>query len=90
MAKQIFFVTALTNSDAVKARMIEVFPETESRFELASDKWFVYTDGPAGQVAQQLGIRDEPFIGTGLVLTLGTYSGRAPSTLWEWFKARTE
>lgn len=89
MAKQLFFVTALTNPEAVKAKLTTVVPE-ESRYELASDKWVIQAEGPAGALAQTLGIRDEPFVGTGLVVTFGTYGGRAPSTFWEWLKGRTQ
>ncbi|SIT43776.1 conserved hypothetical protein [Paraburkholderia piptadeniae] len=90
MAKQLFFVTALTNAAAVKEKVETVVAEKERRYELAPDKWVVYTDGPAGELASKLGIRDDPHVGTGLVLTLGSYGGRAPSSLWEWIKAQTE
>lgn len=89
MAKQLFFVTALTNAAAVKEKIAAVVSD-ECRYELSPDKWVLYADGPAGELASKLGIRDDPFIGTGLVLTLGTYGGRAPSSLWEWIKAQTE
>ena len=90
MAKQLFFVTALTNAPAVKEKIAAVVPEEARRYELATDKWVIYADGPAGDLADKLGIRGDPHVGTGLVLTLGSYGGRAPSSLWEWIKAQTE
>lgn len=90
MAKQIFFVTALTKAENVKAKLEAAIPEAELRFQLAPDRWMVYAEGPAGKLADQFGIRGDPFVGNGLVLALGSYAGRAPSALWEWIKARTE
>ncbi|WP_321902123.1 hypothetical protein [Paraburkholderia tropica] len=90
MAKQLFFVTALTNPEGVKEKIAEVIQDPSKRYELAPDKWVVYADGPPGDLADKLGIRNDPHIGTGLVLTFGSYGGRAPSSLWEWIKAQTE
>ncbi|WP_175902006.1 hypothetical protein [Burkholderia seminalis] len=90
MAKQIFFVTALSKAEAVKAKIEAVIPEAELRFELAPDKWMVYAEGPPGILADKFGIRGDPHVGTGLVLALGSYGGRAPSSLWDWIKARSE
>lgn len=90
MAKQLYFVTALTNAEAVKARVESVAQQREFWYEIGPDKWVIYAEGPPSDLADKLGIRGDPHVGTGLVLTLGSYGGRAPSALWDWIKARTE
>lgn len=88
MATQLFFVTALSQKEAVKAKVEEVIPDTAMRYELAPDRWVLAYEGTPTDLAQKLGIRGDPHVGSGLVMTFGTYSGRAPSTFWEWLKAR--
>jgi len=48
-------------------------------------------DGPVRELAIQLGVRgggaDDP-LADGIVLSVGTYSGRAPTDLWEWLRAK--
>jgi hypothetical protein len=85
MAGHVFFVTALTEALKVRARLKALVPDDDDRFELASDKWMVIFDGTARELAEKAGIRGgEERLGNGLALAVTTYSGRAPSGLWEW------
>ncbi len=88
MAGSVYFVTALSEAPKVKERLKGLIP-AENLFELASDRWMVAFDGPAQDLAEKAGVRggDEK-VGTGLVLPVTTYSGRAPSALWDWLRAK--
>lgn len=86
MAENVYFVTALAEAAKVRERLFALIPET-NRFELATDKWFVTYSGPTQELAESVGVRaGEDVIGNGLVLSVTTYSGRAPSTLWDWLR----
>lgn len=86
MPATIYFVTALTNSVSVKSRLEGMIPEAD-RYELRPDQWMVSYDGPAQDLAENVGVRGgENVLGNGLVLPVTTYSGRAPTTLWDWLR----
>jgi hypothetical protein len=88
MASNLYFVTALSKASQVGERLKSLIPEGDY-FELASDKWMVAYDGPGQELAERAGIRGgEDRIGTGLVLPVTTYSGRASSTLWDWLRGK--
>ncbi|QTO49434.1 hypothetical protein [Burkholderia latens] len=89
MAKKVYFVTALSGADKVAEKLKEVASEDET-YRLAADKWFVTFEGISQQLAEKLGIRGDPHVGTGLVFPVSSYSGRAPTTLWEWLKLKME
>lgn len=84
MPASVFFVTAITQAPKVRERLLSFIPE-DDRFELAPDKWMVSYDGTARDLAEKAGVRaGDELIGMGLALPVTTYSGRAPSGLWEW------
>lgn len=88
MAGSVYFVTALSEAPKVRARLLAMIPE-DDRFELAHDKWMVSYEGIAQDLAEKVGVRSgEEQIGTGLVLPVTIYSGRAPSGLWDWLRKK--
>lgn len=91
MAGSVFFVTSLKagQNGALNKRLKSLIPDDDDRYELAPDKWMVFFDGTARELAEKSGVRggEEP-IGTGLVLPVTTYSGRAPGDLWEWLRKK--
>ncbi len=88
MAGNIYFVTAFSEAQRVRARLFGMIPE-DNRYELASDKWMVTFDGAAQELAESAGVRGgDDQIGTGLVLPVTTYSGRAPTALWDWLRRK--
>lgn len=88
MADTIYFVTAITEAPKVRQRLFEMIPEKD-RFELAEDKWMVVYEGGTRDLAESAGVRGaDNKIGLGLVLPVTTYSGRAPSALWEWLREK--
>lgn len=87
MAGNVYFVTATSEAAKVKARLKTIIPDDNDRFELANDKWFVLYEGPGQDLAEKAGVRGgEEHIGTGIVLAVTTYSGRASPTLWDWLR----
>jgi hypothetical protein len=88
MAESVYFVIALTEALKVGERLKGLIPD-DDRYELGNDKWMVAYDGPAQDLAEKAGVRSgEERVGTGLVLPVTTYSGRAPSNLWDWFRRK--
>ena len=88
MANNVYFLTAHSQAARVRERVAAMFPEDE-RFELADDEWMVVFDGTTQELAEKAGIRGgDDQIGTGLALSVTTYSGRAKTGLWDWLKAK--
>jgi hypothetical protein len=81
----VYFVTANSNANSVFAKAKEQYPD--NFFEVTTDKFFVATDDTSLDVSKKLGIHDGS-TGTGIVLRVSTYNGRAPSALWEWLGAK--
>jgi hypothetical protein len=86
MAGNIYFVTATSEAAKVKQRLQRLIPDEANRYELAEDKWFVTFEGTTQELAEKAGVRTEDRVGTGLVLAVTTYSGRASTTLWDWLR----
>lgn len=49
------------------------------------DTWLATFDGTAREFAEKIGIRPGE-TGSGLVLSIGSFSGRAAPEIWEWLK----
>lgn len=88
MAKQVYFVAVLSSPEAVEARLKQVVPDETMRYKLDRDKWLVSFDGITNDLAEKLGIRSDPHLGTGFVMPIASYSGRAPTPVWDWLKLR--
>lgn len=84
MNKSVFFITALSQPDAIADRIAEVIADENDRYELTTGQWFVVFEGISRALAEKLGIRGEPHISTGVVIPVMSYSGRADPSLWEW------
>ena len=88
MSNPVYFVVALSNVEAIRKRLREVVPDETMVFELGEDKWFVSFEGISRDLAEKLGIRGKPNIGSGIVIPVTSYSGRANPVLWEWLNFR--
>lgn len=84
----VFFVTPLKNNDAVLARLKEVVA-AEDVYELTEDKWFARFDGTSGQLSERIGLKDGSS-GTGIILRVTSFNGRAPGDLWEWITLKND
>jgi hypothetical protein len=80
----IFYVTALTNKQGVKDAVKKQDP---GAYELRDDSWFLKFDGTTHGLGEALGINTAA-VGTGIVLPVTNYSGRASADLWEWLRLR--
>lgn len=78
----LYFVTALTNHEKVLAAGKSVASEGDL-LEVAPDKFFVKFEGTSADLSEKLGFT-EGVTGTGLVLLVSAYNGRAPKSIWEW------
>ena len=56
---------------------------------VTKDTWLVSGKGPAQNMSDQLGISDGS-VANGVVASMGSYFGRAPSNIWDWIKAKLE
>lgn len=89
MARQIFFVAITSKVEAVAQKIQEEF-NADDIYKLADDKWFIVFDGISRELAERIRIRTTPSLGTGIVMPVESYSGRAPTQLWEWLKLQME
>lgn len=88
MANDVYFVTAHTFGAKVGER-IKSFVDEDDLYELPSNEWLVRFEGTAQELAEKAGIRGgNDRLGTGLVLPVTTYSGRASTELWDWLSAK--
>ncbi|WP_380790997.1 hypothetical protein [Sphingobium xenophagum] len=88
MAGTVFFITAHSNAPQVEERLSTFISENDM-FKLRPDEWMVTFEGAARDLAEKAGIRGgDERIGTGLVLPVTTYSGRAATELWDWLREK--
>lgn len=78
----VFFVTALSDSSALKRKMETTF-SVNDRYAVSEDKYFVSYNGTTEQLSALLGFTDGA-TGSGIVLLFNSYYGRATPDLWEW------
>ncbi|MCZ4331066.1 hypothetical protein [Castellaniella denitrificans] len=77
----VHYVAPSYKQDELFAKANEVYGEG-AVFPYANG-FFVTTDDPTSEVSTKIGIRDGS-VGSGVVLRVTTYNGRAPADLWEW------
>lgn len=84
----VFLITPIKNSAAIGKTVAERFgrdayqiPETGS--------WLVAYDGTARELSEDVGIMKGGNV-TGVVTSVASYYGLAPTDLWEWMKTRME
>jgi hypothetical protein len=85
----IFVVIATKNASDVEARIDALASEPgraiDRFYPLRGDTWFVSYRGTTKELAEMLGIRQGE-TGSGVVVSIENYSGRASNDLWEWLK----
>ena len=52
----------------------------------APHAWFISYDGTSKELAEKLGLGDDPAVGTGIVVQVNRYNGYASKSLWEWME----
>lgn len=79
-----FLVVATDNSEAIRQAIEELKVEY---YDLKDDIFFFPYPGTAKQLAEKLGIQ-EGENGSGLVIQIDGYSGRAPADFWPWMNLK--
>ena len=88
IAAQMFMVVALRTPTEIKAQIVATV-SAEGFYELKPDTWLVRYNGTTRELAEKIGVR-QGTSGTGLVVSITGYSGRAPGDIWEWLKLNWE
>jgi hypothetical protein len=84
---QVFLVLATSNPDKIFEHLNR-FVHNADVCKIDADKWMVSFHGTSKNLAEKIGIRGEAYVGTGLVVPVSRYSGRADSDLWEWLNLK--
>lgn len=84
----IFHVTAINNPDGIESAVKTNF--ANSHYPVPGTRsWFIDFNGTTKELSDVLGITTGQS-GTGIILGVTTYFGRAPTDMWEWIKTRLE
>ena len=82
----VYAVIATKNPEAIGRKIEADYPD--SSIPIKTDAWFIDCRKTTRELAVSLGIRDGE-TGSGIVVLLGNYSGRAPEEIWEWLDVHT-
>ncbi len=82
----LFTVIANSDPEAVQKKVEENFDGAYYQFR--PDIWIVDANTTSGELADMLGVRNDPAVSSGLVVAMSGYSGRAENDLWEWLQVR--
>ena len=81
--KQVFLVVADSQADKVEERLTSL---GVPMFKVTFNSWFVAYSGTASEASEDFGMRSENVVGTGVVVSVNNYGGRASPDMWEWLK----
>lgn len=84
----IFAVFPFSNHEKLGKAIEDLLPDGSKA--LPRGCWLVAFAGTAAELAAKLGITPDGENGTGIVLSVGSYYGRAPVDNWEWLESRWE
>lgn len=83
----IFAVIATTDNQKLGPSIAKVFPE--NHLQINTQSWLVSLDGTSQELSDKLGVTDGSH-GSAVIVSISGYYGRAPTTIWEWMKAKLE
>ena len=83
----VFAVLLLTPQPFLAARIEKNYEG--SCLKLSDTQYLVSARGTAVEVSKKLGL-ESPEAGNAIVFAMSSYWGRAPTTVWDWIKARME
>ena len=84
----IFLVTAINDPSKVEASIKAHF-NGEYYQVPHNNAWFVVFNGTTKELSDKIGLTNAAN-GTGVVIAVSNYYGRAPTDMWEWLKTRVE
>jgi hypothetical protein len=77
----VFVVIATKNPQAIGEKIYADHPD--SHLKIKDDVWLIDCKSTTRELAEALGMRSG-VSGSGLVILMGNYSGRASADVWEW------
>jgi hypothetical protein len=83
----VFQINPSGTEGALSASVRTAFPD--DHYEIAPGYWLVSSATSAKQVSDAVGI-SEGTHGTGIVIEVGSYFGRANPAIWSWIKVKWE
>lgn len=84
----LFLLTPIQNPDRLAAKVAERFGVNAYMVQ-STHAWVIDYNGTAKELSDELGITNGS-VGTGVIVSIGTYYGRASPDMWEWMKVRLE
>jgi hypothetical protein len=89
----VFAVLMPTPEPAIVARIEQFFPF--EYLKLSDTQYLISSSGTAIELSAKLGVYDindsgKPATGNAVILATSSYFGRAPTTVWDWMKAKLE
>jgi hypothetical protein len=84
----IFLITPIARPDSIIQAIKTNFPD-DSYVIPSTNSVFVKFSGTSKEISDKLKISDGE-TGTGIVVPVTNYYGRAPTDIWEWLKSRME
>ena len=81
----IFAVIATNQQEKLGAAIAKIYPENHIRIN--AESWLVSSEGTSNELSDKLGVTDGSN-GSAVVLSVSGYYGRAPTSIWEWMKAK--
>jgi hypothetical protein len=78
----LYFVTALSEAEKVIETAKTLVQESDF-LEVTDDKFFLKFEGTSLELSSKIGFA-EGTTGTGIILLVSAYNGRAPKSVWEW------
>lgn len=75
------------NAERLSGAIAAAYPE--AKYDLASGAWIVSDIATAKEISDKVGI-SEGTNGSGVVLEVASYFGRANPAIWSWMKSKLE
>lgn len=82
----LFAVLSVPENVALDGAIAATFGDNS--FKLIPGQWLVAANTTSAEVSNRLGITDGRN-GSGIVVAIASYYGRASSNIWEWMKVKT-
>lgn len=79
----LYLVVAIRGANDIKGRLEGVAPK---HFPVKDDVWLATFDGTPRELSDKLGIHSGE-TGSGIVVAVSAWGGRAPKDVWDWLKA---
>lgn len=83
----IFVIFRVSHPDILARELSIKYPN--DHLKVSDGQWLLSARGTAREVAEYLGFINQGTT-SGIVISMGSYWGRAPTDIWDWIKAKAE